>query len=95
MTGLVVPGGGLGLRAEWGLGWQAAGRVGPSVCVGGGGAWGGRVGGEGGLDMEGPSGAGWGLGRVGRRVGWYGLVEVNVCTARNGNGGVQNALRSG
>ena len=40
-------------------------------------------------------GAGWGLGRVGRRVRWYGPVAVNVFTARKGacNGGVKNALR--
>ena len=65
MTGLVVPGGGLGLRAEWGLGWQAAGRVGPSVCVGGGGL----------------GGAGWVVrgawrwkGQVGPGGGWAGWV---------------------
>ena len=76
-------------RAGWAAG--VAGRAGPGGWVAG------RVGPGGGgtAGLVGPGGGGVaGVGRVGRRVGWYGPVAVNVYTARKGvcNGGVKNTL---
>ena len=78
MGGRVGPGGRLGLLA-------GRGRGGGWLAGWGWDGW--------------PRGAGWGggvagVGRVGRRVGWYGPVAVNVYTARKGvcNGGVKNTL---
>ena len=94
MAGRVGPGGGQGLRAGWGrvgVGWQAGwGQVGGGVA----GLLGGQ-GGPGGVCGGGPGGGEAGL--VGRRVGWYGPVAVNVNTARKGvcNGGIKNARHAG